>query len=80
MLNDTLLLSALGVSALVLGIRNFLKRKNEKTLNYPPGPKGWPIVRNLFDLSPDRPWETAAEWAKKYGKSIIRIFETQADF
>lgn len=33
----------------------------------PPGPKGLPIVGNLFDLPSERAWLTYDKWFKKYG-------------
>ena len=33
----------------------------------PPGPRGYPIVGNLFDLPSTRPWEQFGAWGKQYG-------------
>jgi hypothetical protein len=38
----------------------------------PPGPRGYPIIGNLFDLGPLR-WLKFAEWQKMYGRSIVPI-------
>ena len=35
----------------------------------PPGPKGYPIVGNLFDLPPTHAWEKFGEWGRQYGVS-----------
>jgi hypothetical protein len=35
----------------------------------PPGPRGYPIIGNLFDLSSDQ-WLKFTEWRKKYGQFI----------
>uniref|UniRef100_A0A0W0GB88 Cytochrome p450 n=1 Tax=Moniliophthora roreri TaxID=221103 RepID=A0A0W0GB88_MONRR len=41
----------------------------------PPGPKGYPIVGNLFQLDADRPWHSLLEWKKTYGDIVyIRLF------
>ena len=40
---------------------------SESVLNLPPGPKGRPIVKNLFDMPLERQWEAAIEWSKEYG-------------
>ncbi|ESK85439.1 cytochrome p450 [Moniliophthora roreri MCA 2997] len=43
--------------------------------NLPPGPKGYPIVGNLFQLDADRPWHSLIEWKKTYGDIVyIRLF------
>ncbi|ESK85428.1 cytochrome p450 [Moniliophthora roreri MCA 2997] len=43
--------------------------------NLPPGPKGYPIVGNLFQLDVDRPWHSLLEWKKTYGDIVyIRLF------
>lgn len=34
----------------------------------PPGPKGYPIVGNLFDLPPTHVWEKLGAWGKQYGQ------------
>ncbi|ESK83160.1 cytochrome p450 [Moniliophthora roreri MCA 2997] len=41
----------------------------------PPGPKGYPIVGNTFQLDPSRPWNTFVEWKKMYGNIVhFRLF------
>ncbi len=37
--------------------------------NYPPGPKGLPIIGSLLEINNERPWITYGEWAAKYGES-----------
>jgi hypothetical protein len=32
----------------------------------PPGPKGWPIIGNLFDMPRTYEWETYREWNRRY--------------
>ncbi|KIJ04516.1 hypothetical protein PAXINDRAFT_22188 [Paxillus involutus ATCC 200175] len=36
----------------------------------PPGPTGWPIVGNLFEISSDKTWLDFAELGKKYGNIL----------
>ena len=35
---------------------------------YPPGPKGLPIIGNLFDFPQNPTWEGFARMAKEYGE------------
>jgi hypothetical protein len=35
---------------------------------YPPGPRGLPLLGNLFDIPQSSPWETYTRWGKQYGK------------
>ena len=34
----------------------------------PPGPRGYPILGNLFDLPPNLIWEKFGAWGKQYGE------------
>ncbi|KAG0702312.1 cytochrome P450 [Suillus ampliporus] len=52
-------------SAGVYLVKQVLTRKNPAP--YPPGPPGWPLVRNLTDMPHIKPWLTFTEWGKKYG-------------
>ncbi|KAI9435475.1 cytochrome P450 [Lactarius indigo] len=36
-------------------------------LQYPPGPRGLPLLGNLFDIPQYAPWETYARWGRQYG-------------
>ncbi|KAI3612829.1 cytochrome p450, partial [Moniliophthora roreri] len=50
----------------------YLNRKRPGKL--PPGPKGYPLVGNIFQLQ-NRPWHTFVEWKKTYGDIIyLRLF------
>jgi len=50
----------------------YLKKK-PRGLPYPPGPRGLPIIKNLFDLPLKRQWEGVADWSKKYGIPLHRF-------
>ena len=39
------------------------------SLPLPPGPRGYPIVGNLFDVPKKMPWKVFHEWSKSYGPS-----------
>ncbi|KAI0064833.1 cytochrome P450 [Artomyces pyxidatus] len=58
------LVALAGALVLVLVINNRRKRHG---LPYPPGPRGFPIIGNMFDLPNDRFWLTYESWAKVYG-------------
>ncbi|THU95916.1 cytochrome P450 [Dendrothele bispora CBS 962.96] len=49
----------------LLALRYLLK--NRPNAPYPPGPRGIPILGNLFQLNPKASWRTFAEWGKLYG-------------
>lgn len=36
-------------------------------LPLPPGPKGYPLIGNVYDIPHHYPWLTYTEWAHKYG-------------
>ena len=44
---------------------------NPNNLPLPPGPKGYPLIGNLFDMSVDKPWVAYDEWRKTYGKTFL---------
>ena len=44
---------------------------NPNSLLLPPGPKGYPLIGNLFDMPADKPWVVYDEWRKTYGKTSI---------
>ncbi|KAF8965868.1 cytochrome P450 [Flammula alnicola] len=40
---------------------------------YPPGPKGWPIIGNLFDIPKALAYKTYAQWSKELGSDILYL-------
>jgi hypothetical protein len=47
------------------------KDGNPNGLPLPPGPKGFPLIGNLFDMPIYKPWVVYDEWRKTYGKTFI---------
>ncbi|KAI0085092.1 cytochrome P450 [Irpex rosettiformis] len=54
----------------VSGIAVLVFRRN-RLRPLPPGPPGWPIIGNLFDLQQEYPWITYSNWSKTYGNIIF---------
>jgi hypothetical protein len=46
-------------------------RSNPKGLPLPPGPKGYPLIGNLFDLPVNNAWLIYDEWFKTYGGPFV---------
>jgi len=58
------------ICSLLLSIPIFIlaRKWNKPIPSYPPGPKGYPILGNVLDLSMSVPmWETFASLAKDHG-------------
>ena len=47
------------------------RKSNPNGLPLPPGPKGYPIIGNLFDMPVDKPWLVYDELFKTYGKPFV---------
>ena len=61
--------SALYLPLFGLVILVIVRKWKRPSLPYPPGPKGYPILGNVLDLSMSVPiWESLASLAKIYGK------------
>ena len=57
---------ALGVFLLARGIAA-RTRRNPRRLPLPPGPKGLPLLGNIFQLPQTAPWEGYDKLCKEYG-------------
>ena len=61
------------LAALLFSIMLFRQLKksrdgNPNGLPLPPGPKGYPLIGNIFDMPVHKPWVVYDEWRKTYGK------------
>jgi hypothetical protein len=73
---------ALATLALFL-VKSFLSKRPP----LPPGPKGLPLLGNLFDMPKSREWLTFAKWGQQYGaclkarrNTILILFSNQATY
>ena len=57
----------LSAASVVLGCAVLIRFARRQRSDLPPGPKGYPIVGNLFDLPPTHLWEKFSEFGKQYG-------------
>ena len=64
-------LAVLFFSVMLFRQLNKSRDGNPKGLPLPPGPKGYPLIGNLFDMPADKPWVVYDEWRKTYGKTSI---------
>lgn len=44
------------------------RRRNPRGLPPPPGPKGLPVIGNIFDMPKSEEWVTITDWRKKFGE------------
>jgi len=44
-----------------------LLRLRQARSRLPPGPTGWPIIGNLFDIPTEHSWFKYTEWGEQYG-------------
>ncbi len=45
----------------------FALSRRRKAVILPPGPKGYPLIGNVFDMTVPEMWEVAQKWGKVYG-------------
>jgi hypothetical protein len=73
----------LALAILVATIYFSLPRRDKRGRKYvfPPGPKGWPIVGNTFDLPPFGASALTKKWAEEYGEMFrLRLASTDLVF
>lgn len=64
------LFNASAAACALLCFRLFLKWRESRRgpLPFPPGPKGLPLIGNLFDMPPAEAWHQARKWGETYGE------------
>lgn len=65
-MNSSFLLATLASGTLLLCYLFYLSR-NRRYIPLPPGPKGFPLIGNLWDVPAEYPWVTYARWTATYG-------------
>ena len=60
--------AALFFSVVLFRRLNKGRDRNPNGLPLPPGPKGYPLIGNIFDMPTEKPWVVYDEWRKTYGK------------
>jgi hypothetical protein len=60
--------SALAVAATVIVLAVVRRQWASKHPPYPPGPKGYPIIGNVFDFPKNPIWEGFARMAQEHGE------------
>ncbi|KAK0204931.1 cytochrome P450 [Desarmillaria ectypa] len=63
---STLLIASLAFGVLLVYLLSRLSLRRRR-LPLPPGPKGLPLIGNLWDVPTEYPWVTYARWAATYG-------------
>jgi hypothetical protein len=58
---------ALYVAVAILTVGFLIRRRRASKLPLPPGPRGWPLIDNIFDWPFESAWIPFAEWSKVFG-------------
>jgi len=63
-----------GLLAVAVSLAIFQGRRRNARLRYPPGPKGYPLIGNVFDIPQDVPlWKAAMPMAERYREWIVSV-------
>jgi hypothetical protein len=64
-------IDCLMISVAVYLLVSLQDHRRRRGCPYPPGPRSWPIIGNLFDIPTQSPWLAYADMSKKYGINHI---------
>ncbi|KAK0223439.1 cytochrome P450 [Armillaria fumosa] len=64
---DSSVFSVTLASGILLTCCLFYISRNHRRLPLPPGPKGFPLIGNLWDVPVEYPWVTYTRWTATYG-------------
>lgn len=59
------------ILGLVLVVRRVLMGSGE---SLPPGPKGWPIIKNIRDIPSEYQWKAFLQWSREYSPYDFDLF------
>jgi hypothetical protein len=71
MINIRVIDFSVTVAALLLAFYGFRRRRS--ALPFPPGPKGLPLVGNMFGLPKSHEWKPYAKWSKELGLLALYV-------
>jgi hypothetical protein len=77
-ISPSTLFSFLAVSAIAV-LAGHARRKQARALNFPPGPKGLPLLGNVLDINTSEPWLTFTQWVASYGSCLTHDASNHAD-
>ena len=60
-------------ASVILGCAALMRLARRRRPDLPPGPKGYPIVGNLFDMPSTHAWEKFSEFGEQYGASPFTV-------
>ncbi|EKM55881.1 uncharacterized protein PHACADRAFT_256813 [Phanerochaete carnosa HHB-10118-sp] len=66
-------LTLLGYFLAGLAVKWAVALWNRPRRRYPPGPKGLPILGNIFNVPLENSWLVFTDWARQYGSDVIHV-------